>query len=152
DAPGTSFALIGPGVRERLVMNTWLTLLCLLGLFGAVFLLILSLRFRRKVRASWEEAPRTPHLLLIIPLKGLPAGLRETISAALSQDYPDYEVVVVLESPEDPAVPVLHQIQRESLVPFKILYGGQSLRRGGKIHNLLAGLAARGAEAEIFVF
>ena len=52
----------------------------------------------------------TPFATVIAPCKGLDEGLRENLSALLELDYPEYEVIFVVDDESDPAVERIREI------------------------------------------
>ncbi|MFN7992190.1 MAG: glycosyltransferase family 2 protein [Bryobacteraceae bacterium] len=73
----------------------------------ALVLAILSLRGERKraayvARRLWDTSTAVlPPATVIVPVKGEDHGLRENLAALASQDYPDYELIVVAQSAAD---------------------------------------------------
>src|SRR5690348_14015920 len=55
-----------------------------------------------------------PFATVIAPCKGIDEGLEENLSALLQQEYPDYEVIFVVDSESDPAVEVIEEIPRKA--------------------------------------
>ncbi len=49
----------------------------------------------------------TPFVSVIVPCRGLDDGLEQNLIALIEQDYPDYEVIFVVDDPADPAVEVI---------------------------------------------
>lgn len=77
--------------------------------------LLASALFAEKRRARCARAPHsslTP-VSILKPVRGLDENLREALRSHMTQDYPEYEVLVGIHSTEDPAWPVLEQLQRE---------------------------------------
>jgi len=64
------------------------------------------------------------------PCKGRDPHLRENIRAWLAQDYPDFHVVFVVESEEDPALIDLQEVKGAT-----ILIAGKSTDCGQKVHS-----------------
>jgi cellulose synthase/poly-beta-1,6-N-acetylglucosamine synthase-like glycosyltransferase len=64
--------------------------------------------------ARWLARPRLvpsldepwPKAAILVPLRGADGQLSETFRKLLAQDYPDFEVRVVVDSPTDPAIEV----------------------------------------------
>lgn len=46
----------------------------------------------------------TPFVTVIVPCRGLDEGLEQNLAALIEQDYPDYEVLFVVDDKDDPAV------------------------------------------------
>jgi glycosyltransferase involved in cell wall biosynthesis len=135
-------------------MTLLLVGVALSGAAAAAYVLLLALRFRRAIRrpAAWEASGERPHVLVIVPVRGALPGLGENLRALLGQDYPDYEVAVVTEDAADPACPAVRAALQGAARPARLYYAGRPDRRSGKLQNLLAGIEARGREAEVYVF
>src|SRR5207249_2488050 len=72
----------------------------------ALLLAFFSLRGERRRAAYVEkrlsEIPEAlPPATIIVPVKGYDEGLRENLAALASQDYPDYELIVVADTAAD---------------------------------------------------
>ena len=52
-------------------------------------------------------APPLPRFGVVMPVRGLEPSLPEAIASVLSQDYPSFELHVVVDGPDDPAWPVV---------------------------------------------
>ncbi len=118
-----------------------------------------GVRFRRRFRRSLAAplAAFTPSVAVLAPCKGLDPGLEEGIRSLLTQDYPGYEVVFVLESPEDPALSLLRAAieapglaLRPNRIP--IVFAGPCADCGQKVHNLRAALRSVSPETEVYAF
>jgi cellulose synthase/poly-beta-1,6-N-acetylglucosamine synthase-like glycosyltransferase len=80
-------------------------------------------------------------------------GLDENLRPLLAQDYPNYEVVFVVESPDDPACTTIQNLMRDAgRVPVRMAVAGKATDTGQKIHNLLAGVAKLPDDVEILAF
>ncbi|MCC7205610.1 MAG: glycosyltransferase [Phycisphaeraceae bacterium] len=98
-----------------------------------------------------------PRAWVIVPFKGLEHDLAGSLTSLLRQDYPDYRVVLVVESESDPAHPVLteaiaaHAPSRATLV----IAGLAPPTRSQKLHNQLAALASidvQSRDQDVWVF
>jgi ceramide glucosyltransferase len=137
-------------------------------LFFAVLLAIQSIaslrdgfRFRRFVRAARNRPPGdfAPPAAVIVPVKGLDAGIELNIASYLAQDYPHYQMIFVVASERDPAHAWLRSCinsppeGRKARAPqTTLVVAGFSDARGEKVNNLLAGLSAANPEAAVLVF
>ena len=82
---------------------------------------------------------------VIIPIRGLDVGLEENVISLLSQDYPNYEVIYVVDDYNDPCVPILSKYN------VKIIKTEDTcVRCSGKIRAQLTGL--KYASGDVIVF
>src|SRR5262249_61679134 len=82
--------------------------------------------------ASW------PPVTLLKPVCGLEKDLAENLRSACRQDYPDYQVVLSAQKREDPAVPLLFEIQAEfGKDRVEVVVDETQTAPNGKIRNLL---------------
>ena len=82
---------------------------------------------------------------VIIPIKGLDVGLEENVTSLLSQDYPRYEVIYVIDDYNDPCVPILSKYH------VKIIKTEETcVKCSGKIRAQLTGL--KYASGDVIVF
>jgi hypothetical protein len=76
-----------------------------------------------------------------VPFRGVEPGLAGHVLRLAMQDYPDYRLVLVVQSMDDPAAAVLHQVmQRRDLRagPVELVEAGPApADTGQKVHNLL---------------
>jgi len=143
-----------------LIMAIFWVLALLLFLQSAVSLRG-GFRFLRFVRESWRKPPGnfTPPAAVIIPAKGVDADFETNLSQYLAQDYPWYQIVFVVASPSDPAYAVLAAKLRaapreagKGAAAATLVVAGYSDVRGEKVNNLIAGVRAVDAKAEVLVF
>lgn len=117
---------------SRLVFG-WLVVNAL-GLWAC---LAASLRhFRSRLPAGGPPPPMT----LIKPVKGLDEGLRANFESVVSSDpHARLQVLIAVESPEDPAYPVLCAFRdAHPDRDIELVLSGPSGPRMGKIHNMMA--------------
>jgi ceramide glucosyltransferase len=98
-----------------------------------------------------DEPGRWPRVALIVPVAGAAPGLAARLTSFLEQDYPDYQMVLVTRSLEDPATAVIR-----TLLPHypraKHVLSGPATACGQKNHNLLAGLKLADPAAQVLAF
>ena len=115
-----------------------------LALAQAVLLLIGTFENRR-FAASRRRANRKAfvgRVAVIAPCKGTDAALEQNLGRLFEQDYPDYELIFVVESDQDPACPIIRrQIHRHRQTRARLVIAGRSTDCGQKIHNLLSAVA-----------
>lgn len=114
------------------------------------------LDYVRRCRAQPVGA-YAPRAAVVIPVTGEDASLKENLAAFMAQEYPQYDLVLVVSNESDPAFFAL-----SALVAGAQGYGGSckasmvvaglSQAQGQKVHNLLRGLDAIDSEAEVLVF
>jgi hypothetical protein len=81
----------------------------------------------------------TGRALVVVPCKGGDADLDGNLRAVFRQDYPDYEVVLVVESVDDPACPAIRRVKAaHPRVASRLLIAGRARDVGQKVHNLCA--------------
>ncbi len=113
---------------------------------------------RREMRS--QRAPFTPLVSLIVPCRGLDQGLDANIAALFDQHYPAYEVVFVVEHPDDPARIVIEEVRGRfdesgddgRSVSSRIIVAGRAQACGQKVHNLLVGVGATNPASEVLAF
>jgi ceramide glucosyltransferase len=81
-----------------------------------------------------------PKAVVIVPCRGLDNDFEENIRAYLTQDYRDYEIILVTESESDPAYPVLMKLIKSSRHPIWMVLAGDAEGQGQKVHNLCAAI------------
>lgn len=117
----------------------------------ALLLAILSLRGERKradyvARRLSEKPLDLPPASVIVPVKGQDDGLRENLAALASQDYPDYELIVVAHSAVDIPPGVLPARVRV------VLAHGDDPATGEKVQNLRVAVGATRKFSQVFAF
>jgi len=93
--------------------------------------------FDRKQRG--RHASYRPPVSVIVPFKGVDSCLDEHVRGLFQQDYPEYELLFVVDSESDPAYPLL--VELLSLYPQRsaqvLVAGPAQPNEGQKIHNQL---------------
>jgi ceramide glucosyltransferase len=95
-------------------------------------------------RSGTQPASRFTHwppVTILKPVHGLEKNLKESLRTACLQDYPAFQVVFSVQELDDPAIPLLHEIQRE-FGADRVTVAIEHRRAGcnGKINNLLGAL------------
>ncbi|MBI4223681.1 MAG: glycosyltransferase [Deltaproteobacteria bacterium] len=115
---------------------------------GAVYwmatTITLAIFFSKKKKPPVLASP-WPSVSLIKPVCGLEKNLEANLKTALGQDYPDYEVIYVVQDKNDPALPVLEKIRGAQIVIDEEAPGPN-----GRLVNICNG--AKRAAGEILVF
>jgi len=106
-------------------------LLCLLAVF----------RFRNLHSHPRYSFSEWPPVTILKPVHGLEKNQRESLRSSCLQDYPEFQVVYSVQDLNDPAIPLLKEIQQE-FGETKVSVAIENIRVGtnGKINNLLGAL------------
>lgn len=91
----------------------------------------------------------TPFASIIAPCKGLDDGLSDNLKALTEQDYPEYEVIFVVDDKSDRAVPVIENIP---CMNAKLIVAGKSAGSSQKIENLREAVLHVSDRSDVFVF
>ncbi len=130
-----------------------------LGLVQCALLFVLmrcGARLARAARREREEARYAPHggwprAAMIIPAAGNDPRMEAALRSLLQQDYPDFLPVIVTSGEDDPAVGVIRRL-REDFPALRHVIAGEARDCGQKNRNSLAGVAAVGDAADIYLF
>jgi ceramide glucosyltransferase len=91
-----------------------------------------------RMRRPSPAPPAWPPVTVLKPVCGLEKGLRENLRSTCRQDYPEFQVVLSVQDADDPALPLLREVQREfgtERVTVAVGSGGNA--PNGKIRNLI---------------
>lgn len=105
---------------------------------------------------SWRNRPPgafAPPTTLVVPCRGVDAGMEENLRAFFRLDYPDLQILLVTESDTDPSVPIMRRVLADH--PDRsatILFAGIARQRGQKVHNLVHALQSVREQDEVLAF
>jgi ceramide glucosyltransferase len=105
------------------------------------------LKFFKRELAK-PESNYKPFCSIIAPCRGLDEDLRENLAALFKQDFPDYEVIFVVDDETDAAISVIEKLDGES----KIIIAGKAVDSGQKVHNLREAVKHISNKSEVLVF
>ncbi|HYM10387.1 MAG TPA: glycosyltransferase [Bryobacterales bacterium] len=123
---------------------------------AAVILGLASLRAAsRRLQAiaaemQQEPPPFTPSVTLIVPVKGREEGLVDNLRSLLTQDYPDFEMLIAVRDGADPAVAEVAPLVAAGV--RLVVAGPPPANTGEKIGNLLAAVAQARASTQVLAF
>lgn len=107
----------------------------------AVQLLSILLVLVRKTRGAAPGRVRVrPPVTILRPLCGIENNLDETVGSAFSLDWPSYEIIFCIASPNDPAVGIARQaMEAHPDIPARLLVGEDIFSPNPKMNNLIKG-------------
>lgn len=97
-------------------------------------------------------ADYTPLVTIFAPCRGIDQGMLENLDAFLSQDYPEYEVVFIVDEESDDATGLIESAWREARRQVKLVVAPKAVDSSQKVANLLEGIPYADPSSEIFVF
>ncbi|MCA9500730.1 MAG: bacteriohopanetetrol glucosamine biosynthesis glycosyltransferase HpnI [Nitrospira sp.] len=123
-----------------------LATLCLIPvIFGSVYALLCMVTGWHFSTSHSTDSQKTfskwPAVTILKPICGLEKNLRTNLRTTCEQDYPILQVVLSVQSPNDPAIPLLYEIQRE-FGRKRVTVAIEDCPAGPnpKINNLIGGL------------
>ena len=124
------------------IQNIGLCLMLVLASFSLVMTFLTHVSVQR-VRGRAPKQGPTPPVSVLKPLCGVDEGLYENLVALARQDYPNFELVLGAEDPDDPALIVARALRRDFPdVNIQIVAGMPCLGMNPKVSNL-TGLSQR---------
>jgi ceramide glucosyltransferase len=125
-------------------MLTWLLLVPVVaGSLYSLICLAVVLRFYRSRQRGEDPTAPWPAVTVLRPVCGLEKGLLENLRSLYRQDYPDYQVVLSVQAADDPALPLLRQVQQEAGSDrVSVVVMDRWVGPNGKVNNLVGGLTA----------
>ena len=103
-----------------------------------VLCLLAFFRFQRRPQSpSSFPSAQWPPVTLLKPVRGIEKNQRANFRSACLQDYPEFQVILSVQNPNDPAVPLLREIENE-FGPHRVSVVIENRVAGpnGKINNL----------------
>lgn len=125
------------------MLSFWLAIylvLAAVSIVQAVLATVEAVENRRFARQRLRELPffwPRGRVSVFVPCKGVDVGLEENLRAVLRQDHPDYEVVFIVESEDDPACDLIHRlIAQRRRADARLVVAGLAADCAQKVHNL----------------
>lgn len=97
--------------------------------------------------SDWE-----PMVTIIAPCKGVDEGMLANFDALLDQDLPEYEVIFVIDDPDDPAAGIIEQAWQEAERHVKLVVAPKAAASSQKVENLREGVLHADPKSEVLVF
>ena len=117
-----------------------------------------GVRFVRYLqKQTAEELPGyTPFATVFVPCRGVDEGLKENILSLFAQDYPEFEIIFVSDSNDDPAFAVVEEarqsFKKQTGPVISTIVAGPATGSGQKVHNLRKAINAADPLSDVFVF
>src|ERR1035441_8112205 len=104
---------------------------------------IAALRYLASAPASDPKPFPLEPISVLKPLSGLDEGLEENLRGFFEQDYPYFEIVFAVRSPQDPALAVVERLRAAyPTVPAQTIVTGEPPYPNAKVYSLDHMLAA----------
>jgi cellulose synthase/poly-beta-1,6-N-acetylglucosamine synthase-like glycosyltransferase len=125
-----------------------------LNLGTGIYSLWSTIGYYRYAKRSRHDVPGSnyrPSVALLVPCCGEEEGLEENLRSLIRQDYEPLDVIFIVESDSDSAVPIIRRVLETEARSGELVFAGSADRRGQKVHNLAAGLERTG-DVEVLAF
>lgn len=106
----------------------------------SVLTVFASWRFYTR-RVAANSAPLPP-VTVLKPIYGLDRELEPGLRSFCEQDYPELQIVMSLQRPDDPALPLLRQLAAEYPTRVTLVIGESPPSVNGKVQNMMIGIGA----------
>lgn len=96
-----------------------------------------------------------PFVSIIAPCRGIDDDLEANLAALFRQDFPGYEIVFVVDSESDEAVPIIKKLLSASPRPgvsASLVVAGKATENAQKAHNLRRAVLEVSRQSKVFVF
>ncbi len=97
----------------------------------------------------------TAFTTIFVPCRGIDNALEVNLNALFVQDFPNYEIIFVVDSKTDEAVSIIETVIKNARLPTpksRLIIAGKSKSESQKIHNLRKAVLHVADESKIFVF
>ena len=94
----------------------------------------------------------TPFVSVIAPCRGLDVGLEQNLTALIEQEYPEYEIIFVVDSEDDASVGAIRKVMAARPIGSRLVVAPAANGCAQKIANLREGVLHADEKSEAFVF
>ena len=105
-----------------------------------------------KQELAKPQTDYTPFATIFVPCRGIDQGMLENFDALLSQDYPEYEVIFIVDEDSDEAKELIEAAWREARRPVKFVVAPKATDSSQKVANLREGIQYADENSAVFVF
>jgi ceramide glucosyltransferase len=118
---------------------------------GMTIVEIVNLHFFFRKSRTVPQLKRYPAVSIIKALKGIDAYLIENLESFCDIDYPDYEIIFAVASPDDPVIPLINHFMRQSgKTNMKLVIDPSAIGYNPQISNFSNGYKVSTGEIVIF--
>jgi cellulose synthase/poly-beta-1,6-N-acetylglucosamine synthase-like glycosyltransferase len=125
-----------------------------------VYLSYRSLRSGIEYLTYFKSEPANPPIdyepfaSVIAPCKGMEDGVEENLGALFEQDYPNYEIVFVVDDEADPVIAVIESVSRKHSqnTTTKLVVAPKASASSQKVENLREAVLHVDERSEVFAF
>jgi ceramide glucosyltransferase len=111
-------------------------------LAGSVFCLLCVWAAARFFSRHPPASTYLPPVTVLKPIYGLDKGLEESLLSLCRQDHPEYQIVMSVQRPDDPALPLLGRLAQEFPDRVTLVIKPSEPVVNGKVQNLVNALGA----------
>ncbi len=105
-----------------------------------------------KKEISKPKSSYQPFISIIIPCRGIDKDLEKNLEKLFLQNYPNYELIFVVDDEKDEALSVIKKVVENQSKDTKIVIAGKAFESGQKVHNLRKAILEVSDKSEVFVF
>ncbi|MHB8900727.1 MAG: glycosyltransferase [Thermoguttaceae bacterium] len=110
-------------------------------------------RFTRSRLACLGSYRPKGRAILLVPCRGRDLGLARNLASLFEQDYDDYEIRFLVETPADPVCRAIRKVSADYPERVsRIVFTGKATDCGQKVHNLLRGTEGIAEEVKYLAF
>src|SRR5215469_15939128 len=121
-------------------------LLAAIAILQGTLTLLDGIRAARHMRRFRPRRPANQRVVVFCPCKGVDSEFEKNVQSILNQDYPNYEVIFIVEAEDDPACRTLQNIGAN------VLIAGRAVDRGQKVNNLAYAVEQPDTANDVYVF
>ena len=113
-----------------------------------------GIEYLRYFKTELAKAPSgyTPFVTIFAPCRGVDDGMIENLDALLAQDYPEFEVVFIVDDESDEAANVIEEAWREARRQVKLVVAPKATDSSQKVTNLREAIPYADGSSEVFAF
>jgi len=137
-----SFSDIGGSITPHSLLTGLRDFILVLGAAPLAYYIVCTYSARKFFRAQRQAPPAAtgfaPPVSILKPVRGADPGAYENYASFCRLDYPEYEIVFVVEDDHDSAIPVIHRVMSEfPTCNIRLLIGAENLGASNKVCKLV---------------